>query len=217
MAVTLINETKHAGDFVATEAVGRRSRDTVTILSGQNLGVGRVCGKVVEGTATGSKISGTGNGTVGAVTLGQNAQVGTYVLTVTAASANAGTFSVVAPDGERLPDLTVGVAYASSHINLTIADGSADWVVGDVVNVVVAAGSGKWVAVAPAAVDGSQFAAGVLFNAVDATGGDKTGVMMTRACELNRSRMDFGSLNNTQIATAIAQLAALGIIVRAAV
>lgn len=189
----------------------------VTILSGQNLGVGRVCGKANLGTATASKLSGTGNGVVGAATLGANAQVGTYTLTLVTAAANAGTFSVVAPDGERLPDLTVAVPYVSSHINLTVADGSADWVAGDIVTVVVAAGTGKWVAVDLTGVTGIQTAAGILFDAVDATSADKTGVMVVRACEVNRNELDFGALSTPQIATAIAQLQALGIIVRAAV
>jgi hypothetical protein len=122
---TLITEGKHRGEFLATESVGRRSRDTVTVITGQNLGVGRVCGQITA--------------------------------------------------------------------------------------------SGKWTAVAPGASDGSQVATGILFGAVDATSADKTGVMVTRACEVNRNELDFGALNNTQIAAAIVQLAAVGIIVRAAV
>ena len=48
--MTALNETAHPGDFILSEADGYRSRDNVTIVSGQNLGAGAVVGKI---TATG--------------------------------------------------------------------------------------------------------------------------------------------------------------------
>lgn len=65
--------------------------------------------------------------------------------------------------------------------------------------------------------DGSVAATAVAFNAVDATSAAKTIVTMVRSCELNKSEMDFGAMNTGQIATAIADLKAIGIIVRPAV
>ena len=56
------------------------------------------------------------------------------------AAANAGTFSVTAPDGTALADLTVGVAYTSAHINLSVPDGATDWAVDD--RIVVTVGDG---------------------------------------------------------------------------
>jgi hypothetical protein len=55
---------------------------------------------------------------------------GDYLLTCTAAAANAGTFSVQTPDGREIGPLTVGVAF-NKEIKLTIADGATDFVVGD--------------------------------------------------------------------------------------
>lgn len=61
-----------------------------------------------------------------------------FVVTVTAATpANGGLFSVIDPDGIVLPDATVGVPYAGSHIRFTITDGATDFAVGDGFNVTV--------------------------------------------------------------------------------
>lgn len=55
-----------------------------------------------------------------------------FVLTVAAAvPANGGLFSVTAPNGTRLADATVGVAYNGTHVKFTIADGATDFVIGD--------------------------------------------------------------------------------------
>ena len=41
-----ITESGHAGGFLLSEAAGQRSREKVTIASGQNLGAGTVLGKI---------------------------------------------------------------------------------------------------------------------------------------------------------------------------
>lgn len=41
-----LTEAKYPGEFIATEAFGKRSRDNATLITGQNLGVGRVLGKI---------------------------------------------------------------------------------------------------------------------------------------------------------------------------
>lgn len=129
---------------------------------GQILGLKRTA-------ATGVKVSGAGNGVVGAVTLGRLAMPGVYVLTCTAAAQDAGTFKVQAPDGTRLPDLTVASAYSGDHIALTIADGSADWEVGDLVHVTVTA---KAVPYNPAATTGEEIARLILADAVSVGSAD---------------------------------------------
>lgn len=153
---------------------------------------GTLLGRITLGDASGTKASGTGDGTIGAVTLGAEAQVGTYVLTCIATASNAGTFSVFAPDGTRLKDLTVGAAYSGPHINLTVADGGADWGSGAVINVVVAAGSGKMKKSLAAAVDGSQVPVAILVDDADASGGD-VDVGTYVAGEFNESAITFGS------------------------
>lgn len=74
--------------------------------------------------------------------------------------------------------------------------------------------SGKFVAVDPVAVDGSEVAAGVLSAAVDASAADKAGVAFVRDCEVNRSELGFGTLDAGEQAAAVSELAAAGIIAR---
>lgn len=120
----VLTEKRHSGAFLASEAPGQLSRENIVVISGQNLGVGRVLGTIATG--------------------------------------------------------------------------------------------GKRTALAPAASDGSQNASGILWSARDATDGDKTGVAIVRSAEVISDQLDWGSMTTNQIATATAQLAALGVIVRPA-
>ena len=167
------------GDLVRYEHPSALCRELGTILSGAGvLEIGSVLGKqtksVVEAEADGDN---TGNGTVGAVTLGAKAEVGVYTLTCTAAASNAGTFSVETPSGNALPDLTVGAAYTSGHINLTIADGATDFAEGDVVTITVS-GSDKFDLYVPGEVDGLGEVAGILLANIDATSADVEKVLI---------------------------------------
>jgi len=204
-------ENPRTGDFLLSEANGTYSRENGILSSGNNLLAGAVLAALL--TAAGTKASGAGDGTIGAVTLGSAAEVGTYVLTCTAAATGAGTFSVQTPSGEYLPDLTVGVAYVSSHINLTVADGSTDWGAGAVIHVVVDAG--EYVELAPAGTDGSQIAAGVLWDNTNAADVDAACVVIRRQAEVRADGLVWpAAITDAQKSTAIAQLAELGIVLR---
>jgi hypothetical protein len=134
-----LSETQHAGNFIIQEMLGSIGRTALTVLSGQNLNAGAVVGRVKLGIGRISipTVVGTGNGTVSLVFPGPDVLVGNYVVTCTAAAANAGTFSVTNPAGKLLPAATVAVAYTSREINFTIADGATDYIVGDVFTFVV--------------------------------------------------------------------------------
>jgi hypothetical protein len=194
-------------EFVLSEADNMLSRDQVTVeqASARVLVPGQVLGRVF--TAVVAKVSGTGDGNAAAasVTFGRDAKPGVYTLTCTAAASNAGTFSVVAPDGTRLADLTVASAYTSTHINLTIPDGGTDWGVGAIITVTLTAKVKPYTA---GETDGSQTAIGILGDHVDASVADQKAVMMARECEVFANRLT-GST-----ATALAQLANLNIIAR---
>jgi len=103
-----------------------------------------------------------------------------FTVTVTTADHDSGTFSVLAPNGEALPDATVDSAYTNDQINFTINDGDTDFIVGDSFTIAVAAGSGKYVIIDFDGVDGSQDAAGFVIDEYDASSADLAGVAIVR-------------------------------------
>ncbi len=75
--------------------------------------------------------------------------------------------------------------------------------------------SGLYVEYNPGAADGSEVAAGILFDGVDASAGDMPAVAHVRDCEVNASEIVwFGGASAGQIATGSEELATLGIITR---
>lgn len=206
-----LSETTHALEFLLSEAPGGRSRESGTLNSGQSCVAGEVLGRIM--TAAGAKVSGTGDGTIGAVTVGPAAQVGVYVLVGIAEAGNAGTFSVTAPDGTALPNLTVAAAYASQHINLTVADGANDWDIGDVIHVTVT--GGDYEALDTDATTGEQTACAILIGTTDATSADTGIAVIARDAEVVSSLLTWPSgISATNQALATSRLAARGIILR---
>lgn len=210
------------GALLVDELAGRMSRELVTVLAGdgvdRTLALGQVFGRITKGAvSTAADGDNTGAGDFAATpTLGPLAEVGDYTLTCITEAAGGGVFSVVAPSGYRLPDLTVGEAYAGDHINCTLADGDPDFIAGDSITVTVAPGSGKVVALAPAAVDGSQVAAGAMTESVTAPDGvDAVGVGLVRNASVRRAGLVWpDGITEDQVAAALAQLAAINIVMR---
>lgn len=134
-----VNEKQHAGGFLLNELLSTLGRTPVTVLSGQNLLTGAVVGRVKYGIGRVSipVVAGTGNGTATLVFAGPDVEVGSYVLTCTAAVTHGGVWSLTTPSGKVLPAFTMTpgsggtTAYTSSHINFSITDGSTDFIVGD--------------------------------------------------------------------------------------
>lgn len=146
---------------------------TYTLLEGQNLLRGSILGLALLGDATVGG-AGTGDGvlTPAGEVKGALTQVGVYKLNCVTATTNGGTFAVFAPDGSRLADAKVGVAYVSDHVNFTIADGPNDFIAGDTKTITFAAGSEKAVQSNKTALDGSQHPVAILPEDADATAGD---------------------------------------------
>lgn len=118
-----LTESRHAGEFLVSQGNGSISRETVTILSGQNLEAGAVLGQVTA--------------------------------------------------------------------------------------------SGKFVALDPAGLDGSESATAILHNAVDASAGDAEGVAVVRMAEVNAAELVWpAGITGPEQTTALGQLAALNIIAR---
>lgn len=208
-----LNESTHPGEYIVSEANGSRSREAGFLASGNDLGACAVLGQVTTASAATAGGGNTGNGTASAPTVGTEAINGTYTLTCTAAAADSGTFSVVTPLGAALDDLTVAVAYVSSHINLTISDGATDFIVGDTFTVdVIFSEYGEFNA---GASDGTEVAKAILFSAVDATSAEQKCVVTARDSEVRASDLVWKTgTTESQKATAIASLASVGIILR---
>ncbi|MBW2342512.1 MAG: head decoration protein [Deltaproteobacteria bacterium] len=180
-------ENDRLNDVLKWEMENLFSREKITILSGEDLPCGAVVGKVktscpTTGTADGGN---TGDGTCTGVTAGAQVKLGTYILTCIAAAGNAGTFEVRDPDDITLGQATVAVAYTSEQIDLTLNDGAADFIVGDIFTIAVTAGSLKMVRIAFAAVDGSEDAHGFVIDDYDASLADLLAVAIIRDALIN--------------------------------
>lgn len=147
--MTALTEGQYTGEFILSEAMGGRSRDAITVLSGQNLKAGAVVGRVNKGVGKAAipAVVGTGNGTMSALFAGPEVEVGSYVVKCTGLATHGGTFSVTTPSGKALPSLTLTAgagnttAYRSRHINFSITDGSTDFAVNDTFTIVVTTGA----------------------------------------------------------------------------
>jgi hypothetical protein len=174
-----------AGEFPALT-------EDVTLLSGENLTEGAVLGQITVGTGSGAPSAGnTGNGTIGAITIGAGAKPGRYRAVCIEPATNAGKFAVEDPDGINVGVATVAVAF-SGPIGFTIADGGTDFVSGDAFDIDVAAGSGKYKRAVAAATDGSQNPKRILAKDVDATAGDKKAPVYMSG-EFAKNRLNFGA------------------------
>lgn len=208
-------ESSNLADVVKFELSSHLSREVVTVLAGsgasRTLRVGEVIGRRTVNSATVSAQTGnSGNGTSSAVTLGLAAQAGIYILTCISASSDAGTFKFQKPDGGLLSSLTVANAYASDHINLTLSDGTNDFVVGDKFYVTV--GDGKVAALDVNATDGTQIAAGIMgYETTAIDGVDNKGTAIVRDALLSQKNLVWPvGITEMQKAAAIAQLANRG-------
>ena len=216
-------ESTTLGDVLKCEAPNLYSREAVTVLAGDGAERALKTGAVIA-RRTRSEVAATadaGNTGDGAATmadppLGALAESGIYRLACITAGAT-GTFQVLSPKGYVLPDLTVGEAYEGGHLNLTVADGAADFVAGDTFAIEVS-GDGKVVGLDPAAVDGTAEAVGIA--AYDVTAADGTDAEVTAilrdAVLADRAIVWPAGIGEARKKAAIADLEARGILVRKA-
>lgn len=221
--MSLLTEGARLSDVLLFEAAKEidYTRDAIVLLSGGTACVvGQVLGKVTIGTTTAAAKGGgnTGTGTCTLVTSGGSAKIGVYKLICKIAGTNSATFDLYDPNGklvdqQQLSGSGATAVFANDQIHATITDGGTDFVVGDEFDITVAAGSGKWVQVAPSAVDGSQNAAGICILAGDPTSADVNSVAVTRGPAIVKSGglVWTSGMTDNQKAAAVVQLAALGI------
>jgi hypothetical protein len=110
--------------------------------------------------------------------------------------------------GEFIGESAMGDAY---HNDAGTVITGQNLVSGTVVGIITA--SGKFTILAPAAGTGEQTAAGIMYDACNATAADKAGVVVRRGPMLvNGNDLTWpGGITGPQKTTAIAQLAAIGI------
>jgi hypothetical protein len=212
-----ITEANRLNDILKWEQENRYSREVVTVLSGQDLDVGAVIGKITAGTCptTGTAGTNTGGGTCTGVTAGTKVKAGTYTLKCIGLVSGGGLFSVKDPDGYALPNAVVGSAYTHPQINFTLNDGTPDFAVGDSFTIAVPAGSGKVVAINVDAVNGSADAYGLTAAACDASLADKSGVAIVRDAliiEANLAWPTSPAPTTDQKAAAMGKLKTVGIV-----
>ena len=169
---------------------------SIELITGQNLVKGTVIGRITMAVGAATKGAGdTGNGVPGAVTAGDAIKLGVYTLLCHDASVSGSEiFTVFDPDGVRLEDLTIAVAFSNAHFGITIADGSADFIVGDSFTITVAAGSLKYTQALSASKDGSQLHKNmcILAKDTDATSADVTTTGWITG-EYNENSVTFGT------------------------
>jgi hypothetical protein len=222
--MTTFTEARHSGEFILSEQDGHLSRESVLIGVSQTIVPGTVLGAAaVVASETSSIVVPAGNTGNGVATLAnpatsQAAIDGDYILTCTAAAANAGTFSVQTPDGREIGPLTVAVAF-NKEIKLTVADGATDWAVGDTLIVRVGTespGDYTYGALNLTATDGTQKVAGIAIYGVTNDGSTTTKIAaITRLAEVIGATLTWpAGITAAQKAEAIDQLRKLNIIVR---
>jgi hypothetical protein len=218
--MTTLTEGMHAGEFIGQLAMGPGYHiDAITLTSGEDLDAGALLSKVETGTPTltvGTPFSGTaatvGNGAISDATADAGAKAGTWQLVCTSTGAT-GEFTIYDPDGIIVGVLTIGTPYnGTGTINITVADGANDWLVGDVIPITVAY-DGDDVTPKYVEYDATLPLSGILVPNTDATGGDTATTALVRGPAIVNSNdlTWFSGATAAQILAGKAALLALGI------
>jgi len=188
--------------------------------------IGTVVGQASVGalTATKTDVSGASKGaiTLDATTpVAAGSKTGRYSIVAISSYNSSGpvaaVFEVVDPSGISLGSFSAGATF-NNGIKFVKASGTTD-AVGDVayIDVAAAAGTAKFAPLNLSATDGTQNAAGVLFMPLKMLATtDASGVAVTRGpAVVVTDGLEWPSgITDTQKATALAQLKALGIVSR---
>lgn len=231
MAALLATETARLGNVLKYEferEMGFCRKAVTAYESGaKTYTPGTVLGKtLVSGSAAAVAGAGnTGNGTMGTITVSSHAKVGQYVLRVTVASSNAGAFELLNSNGSVVGTGNVASAFVGAGLAFTLADGAADFIVGDTF-VITVTGTEKYKILENTASDGSAAFAGIYIGASNGLGIDTSVAATTDTTVLILERgpalvakegLTLGASINTaaEKAALYAQMAAVGIIAEA--
>ena len=199
------------GTALPAGAVGTAYKSThlsFLISNGGTMTLGDAYTVVVSASGT-PVLVGTGTGTVSGVSLGKYAQLGTYRVKLTATSATA-LFEVQGPNG-LVGTGNVATAFASDHVNFTLANGGT-MTLGDYFNIVVANQAnvtGRYYAYDPTAVDGTQEPVAVLVQPAAAASTAATATAVARLAEVKLDALTWkANVSAAQKIAAAKQLAA---------
>ncbi len=215
--MTVLNEGRHAAEFLVSEANGHRSRETITIASGENLEAGHILGRTgSSGSAEATADTGnTGDGTMGAITVGGAAINGDHRLWFVEPATDAGEFVVEDPRGNQVGQGTVGTEFSGGGLTFTLSDGATDFSPGDGFTISVSGQTYEYKEHNPVNSDGSEVAAAVLYGAVDATAGATEGVVIVRDAEIDKAALTwFSGATDAQKTTGLLALERRGIVGR---
>ncbi len=187
---------RKSSDWLKHETDPALSREDGVMLSGEGkVDTGTVLGQITIAAATAAAKAG-GNTGDGALTMDGTTPVlsdaipGVYTVRCTAAASNGGAFEVQNPNGVVIGSVAVGDTWAEG-VKFAIADGAADFIVGDGFDITVADGSGKFVVCDLTRTDGGQNAAAILWRYVDATDADAKCVIIEGFCEVMMAELIF--------------------------
>lgn len=144
--------------------------------------VGQVSVNALESVAAAANV---GNGSVGALST-KSLNTGNYTLTATSAT----TFAVANPEGVALGVATVGTAFVSAEIGLTVSAGATAFAVGDLFTVTAFDATGIYAPSVRSATDGSQDPQAVLADDVTLTVPTAVGAYVAGEFNLNALTYD---------------------------
>lgn len=137
--------------------------------------IGKCTGSMVIPDSGTPQEGNTGNGTLDDIVSGNAIKKGAYKITCSAVDANT-IFSVTDPEGNILPEATVGIEYINPQIEFTITQGDTVFVVGDsfTIGIGESEGNGKYIKSIAGATDGSANPKNmrILAERIDATESD---------------------------------------------
>ncbi|WP_433693223.1 head decoration protein [Paraburkholderia phenoliruptrix] len=167
------------------------------VLGAGKLPRGSVLGMISSSSVEVAAGTNTGNGTVGATSTGAGVKLGAYALKATGAN----TFTVTDPEGNTLPNATVGTAYSNGGLNFTITAGGTAFVANDSFALTVPDSAGTYILSVKTASDGSQTPVAILADAADATAGPVTTGAYLMA-EVNGNALNYDASWNLTTLTA---------------
>jgi hypothetical protein len=187
--MTTLNEGKHTAEFLLSEGNGWISREEIVISSAAAaMEPGTVLGRI-RGTASAAALgTNTGNGTMGAITLGAGAKEGVYKLVIVEPASNAGAFVLEDPSGAVVGHGNVASAFAGGGLSFTLADGATDFVAGDSFAITVAEGT-EYAAYDADNTDGTEEAVAVLYRGVPNSASDQAAVAIVRNAEVIEAQL----------------------------